>query len=198
LHVLQARNAVFFTRVGKLTIRMAVTAEQLGRSESAKKSGDKLKWGLKLKLADVKKPIIAMAAHPTGQQLMILLEDGNVRGYTLGSTGVVPVFPPTFMLPSEYACRAAWLCSCTTHTSCTTPWLCCCVTPVCTCVQCICMAVTAFSGRACLHMCWCVGLCGQAHQHIHRQALPENAAVMDASTSDSSLHLACLIACQAC
>ena len=80
-----ARPAVFFTRHGKDSVRMVVPGME------GRKAAEKLKWGLKLRL-DVRKPVIGLAAHASEQALMVLFGDGALRGYAMGSAGLVPTF----------------------------------------------------------------------------------------------------------
>lgn len=85
-----SRPVVFFTRHGKDSVRMVVPGME------GRKAAEKLKWGLKLRL-DVKKPVIGLAAHPREQALVMLFGDGALRGYAMGTGGLVP----TFTLPGE-------------------------------------------------------------------------------------------------
>jgi hypothetical protein len=93
-----SRPAIFFTRHGKDSVRMVVPGME-GRRQA-----DKLKWGLKLKL-DVKKPVIGLAAHPREQEIVALFGDGALRGYKMGSGGLVP----TYTLPGARAGKAGGL-----------------------------------------------------------------------------------------
>jgi hypothetical protein len=97
-----AKPIVFFTRTGKLNVRMALTSGLLAKADASGKGKDKLKWGLKLKL-EIKKPIIAMAAHPSDNQLLLLLEDGSLKGYVMTSTGLSSIYPAAYMLPCKYS-----------------------------------------------------------------------------------------------
>ena len=95
-----AKPIVFFTRTGKINVRMALTSGLLAKADASGKGKDKLKWGLKLKL-EIKKPIIAMAAHPSDNQLLLLLEDGTLKGYVMTSTGLSSIYPAAYTLPRK-------------------------------------------------------------------------------------------------
>eukprot|EP00775_Hariotina_reticulata_P010067 gene10067-10222_t len=86
-----SRPVVFFTRYGKNSIRMAVNA-----------ADRKLKWGVKLKL-DVNKAVVGLAAHPTTTALLVIFDDGTMRGYGLSPNGLQPLWPSVFALPGDTA-----------------------------------------------------------------------------------------------
>jgi hypothetical protein len=64
----------------------------------------KLKWGIKLKL-DVNKAVVGLAAHPTSSQLMVLYEDGALRGYVMASSGLQSAWGASYFLPGGADCR---------------------------------------------------------------------------------------------
>lgn len=61
----------------------------------------KLKWGIKLKL-DVNKAVVGLAAHPTSSQLLVLYEDGALRGYVMTGNGLQSTWGASYFLPGVY------------------------------------------------------------------------------------------------
>jgi hypothetical protein len=102
-----SRPVIFFTRYGKNSIRMAVNSSTGPASAKAKAAEKKLKWGVKLRL-DVNKPVVGLAAHPTASQLLVLFDDGSLRGYALTPNGLQMIWPAAFMLPGEHL-NGVWL-----------------------------------------------------------------------------------------
>lgn len=68
----------------------------------------KLKWGIKLKL-DVNKAVVGLAAHPTSSQLLVLYEDGALRGYVMSSSGLQSAWGATYFLPGMCSCDLSML-----------------------------------------------------------------------------------------
>ena len=102
------RPVVFFTPLGKDSVRMAYAAgaaalqQAVAAAASAARRGgtsaaqvlsgpDRLRWGIKLKL-DCKKPVVGLAAHPSEPQLLVMCADGALRGYALSRAGLTPLY----------------------------------------------------------------------------------------------------------
>jgi hypothetical protein len=89
---------------------MAVNSSTGPTSAKAKAAEKKLKWGVKLRL-DVNKPVVGLAAHPSASQLLVLFDDGSLRGYALTPSGLQMIWPAAFMLPGERCLCITRLCS---------------------------------------------------------------------------------------
>jgi hypothetical protein len=59
---------------------------------------------------DVNKAVLGLAAHPTSSQLLVLYEDGALRGYVMSSSGLQSAWGATYFLPGEHGCSggAGW------------------------------------------------------------------------------------------
>lgn len=92
-------DAAAALRLGALGAAAAAAAA--GDGSAKKASADrKLKWGVKLKL-DVNKAVVGLAAHPSTTALLVIFDDGTLRGYGMSPNGLQPLWPSVFALPGR-------------------------------------------------------------------------------------------------